>query len=297
MTLRHLKTFIIVAKYESITKAANELNIAQPSVTQTIKELENYYNVTLFDRINKHLIITEEGKALLLKANEVISAFEEFEDSINDKTKKPIIKIGATLTFGRKFIPVFINRIKEKYKNIEFYVLIEKTKVLEDKLCSGELDFALCEGVPQNKYIKKTLIRKDRLLLVCSNDYKVNNHLELDEINNYDILVREQGSATRSLIDASFQEAGIKLKPSLEAISNHSILSSVKHSIGIGILPYPIVKDDLDNNTLKEISIDLQLIRSMYLIKHQDKHLNSYKKLVYNECIALAKEFNKKLVQ
>ena len=68
MTIRHLKVFICVCKHGSMTKAAEELFIAQPAVSNTIAEIEKNYNVKLFERINKRLILTDEGKGLLIKA-------------------------------------------------------------------------------------------------------------------------------------------------------------------------------------------------------------------------------------
>ena len=68
MTIRHLKTFVAVCEYGGITKAAEALHVAQPAVSQTIAEIEKYYGIILFDRINQRLVITELGKELLLKA-------------------------------------------------------------------------------------------------------------------------------------------------------------------------------------------------------------------------------------
>ncbi len=71
MSIRHLKTFILVCDLGSISKASEQLHVAQPAVSQTISDLENYYGITLFDRINRKLILTKEGQTLYKKANEV----------------------------------------------------------------------------------------------------------------------------------------------------------------------------------------------------------------------------------
>ena len=80
MTIRHLKVFIQVCECDySISKASEFLCVAQPSVSQTIKELENYYGVILFNRINRKLTLTNEGQTLLAKAKEIVKSFDEFE--------------------------------------------------------------------------------------------------------------------------------------------------------------------------------------------------------------------------
>ena len=73
MTIRHLKILIAVCENGSITKAAEMLHIAQPAVSCTIAEIEKYYKIVLFDRINQRLVITDAGKNLLLKAGKQAS--------------------------------------------------------------------------------------------------------------------------------------------------------------------------------------------------------------------------------
>ena len=111
MTIRHLIYFVKVAELSSITKAAEELHVAQPSVSQTIKELENYYNVSLFIRANKKLTLTKDGKELLIKAQDTLSSFVEFENSANKVKDNPVVRIGASLTFGIRALPLLITEI------------------------------------------------------------------------------------------------------------------------------------------------------------------------------------------
>ena len=83
MTIRHLKIFICVCECGGITKAAEAMHMAQPTVSTTISELEKYYNVLLFDRINQRLVLTPTGKELLVKAKNVLAGFDDFETAAN----------------------------------------------------------------------------------------------------------------------------------------------------------------------------------------------------------------------
>ena len=105
MTIRHLKVFISVCEHSSISKAAEELCVAQPSVSQTIKELESYYNIILFNRVNHKLQLTHEGELLLQEAKDVIREFDQFETLAKKEDLNPIIRIGATMSFGVFVIP------------------------------------------------------------------------------------------------------------------------------------------------------------------------------------------------
>ena len=114
MTLRHLKIFVAICEHGGVTKAAETLHIAQPAVSTTLSELEKYYNVILFDRINQRLVITEMGKRLLVKAKEVIAGFEDFEELAIEGGSNPKIRIGCSLTLGKTFLPKYINALKEQ---------------------------------------------------------------------------------------------------------------------------------------------------------------------------------------
>ena len=129
MTIRHLKVFICVCKHGNMTKAAEELFIAQPAVSNTIAEIEKNYNVKLFERINKRLFLTDEGKILLIKAQEAVSAFNEFEELALDSSKKPLLKIGSSLTIGKQKLPKLLRRLKENFEDIDVQVYIAENLV------------------------------------------------------------------------------------------------------------------------------------------------------------------------
>ena len=134
MTIRHLKVFVCVCRHQSMTKAAEELFIAQPAVSNTISEIEKNYKVKLFERINKKLFLTDEGKILLIKAQEVLSAFNEFEEQALNSSKKPLLRIGSSLTIGKQKLPWLLRNLKENFEDIDFQISINQTSVIESKI-------------------------------------------------------------------------------------------------------------------------------------------------------------------
>ena len=188
MTVRHLKTFILVAEQGSISKAANVLHVAQPSVSQTIKELEHYYDAHLFNREGKTLTLTIEGEALLAKAKEVVYSFSEFEDLATKAAFSPTINIGATMTFGTFTLPNLILDLKKEIPNLDPYFYIDKIKGLEEKILNGDLDFAITEGLVKSKSIKMDIFGTDNLVAVKGNEYNAPNKLKLKDLLNYDLL-------------------------------------------------------------------------------------------------------------
>lgn len=291
MTIRHLKTFIKVCELGSISRTAEELCVAQPSVSQTIIELEKYYNITLFKRVNRHLVLTREGEILLVKAKEVIASFTEFEELTRNLDTKPDIYIGSSMAFGEIVLPAFLERIKKQMPDVDPRLYIEKPDVLEAMILSGDLDFAIAEGLVSNPHIKTELVGKDRLVAVCAPGYKAPNKLKLHELVDYDLLVREKGSAPRRIIDYRLAIKGVKIEnPRMESASNLVIIQLAKSGLGIGLLAEDVVKPYLDSGELREIELDIPLERNLFLIRHITKRFTSAERKAYQICKAILTE-------
>lgn len=283
MTIRHLKVFIKVCELGSISKAANELHITQPSVSQTIKELEDYYNVVLFNRVNKKLALTSEGKLLLQKAKEVIQDFAEFETLANKEDLNPKVRIGATMTFGAFIIPKLNSLIKEKINNANPLFFIDKPISLQERVLRGDLDFALQEGVINSNSLKAVQIGSDELIAICAPTYSAPEKMKISDLVNYDLLLRESGNPSRRTLDYQLIIKGIKLpEPKLESISNNVILSMAMAGQGIGILPQAIARRFLQSGQIRQIELDIPLKRKLFLISHKNKAFNAIQLKAYN---------------
>lgn len=181
MTLRHLKIFVAVCEHGGITKAADALYMAQPAVSTTIAELEKYYKVVLFDRINQRLVITDMGKELYLKAKDILSSFEDFEAFANEGGNNPNVRIGCSLTLGKTVLPKFIEKLKNEIPVISPTVIINRTAMIEDALERGELDFGFVEGEITSPHLKAVTFGGDRIVAVCASDYDIADSVTLQE--------------------------------------------------------------------------------------------------------------------
>ena len=105
MTLRHMKIFTAVFRHSNITKAADELHLAQPSVSVAVKELEEYYGIRLFERFGRRIFPTETAKEFYGYALHIVSVFEEMEKKIRNWDTLGVIRIGASITIGTHILP------------------------------------------------------------------------------------------------------------------------------------------------------------------------------------------------
>lgn len=283
MTIRHLKIFIAVCEHGSTTRAAEALYIVQPTVSHAISELERYYKAKLFDRINQRLILTDVGRALLVKAKEIIAGFDEFESLATSSGQSPRVRIGASLTMGQTLIPRFLKQVEREGLIIEPVVLIRQASVIEEELCEGNLDFAVIGGHVVSPYLSAEPLHEDRFLAVVNSEYDVPDRLSVEQLINYPLLLRERGSSSRDCIEEAAADRGLKVEPKMDSSNNQAIVTALYSSLGIGFLPESYVRGHVDRGRFKEITItDLEADRTNYLVMHKNKRLNDLQQQAYD---------------
>lgn len=275
MTLRHLKIFVAVCEHGSTTKASKALFIVQPTISHTITELEKYYQVPLFERVNQRLVLTEIGRELYKKAKEILSSFEDFESIAFSNGQNPKVRIGASLTLGQTVIPKFLKVIEKEKYNVSPHVFIRQSTRIERELEDSNLDFGIISGNITSQHLKGYPISHERFVAVCHVDYPLNGSLTFKELVNQPLLIREHGSSSRDFLEKLATEKGAILNPQMDSSSNQAIVIGIKSCIGIGFLPETYVRDYIDNGLFKEIVIDdIVAEQTNYLVIHKNKRLN-----------------------
>lgn len=271
MTIRHLKTFCAVCEEGGITRAAEKLCVAQPSVSQTIGELERYYGVSLFDRVGRRLVLTPEGERLRVKAQEAIASFSEFEEAARDTKARHIIRIGSSVTAGQMVLPRLIAAIEATLDRAECRAIADSAAAVEQLVEQGSLDLALVEG-SVSRALAAEAVFSDRLMAVCSAGMKIKNTLSPAELVSLPLLLRRRGSASRDLFDERLSALGLKAQPKLSSSSNSVLLAAAREGLGVAVLPEALVAADLSAGRLKEVWIQgLELSRRWFAVRRQDK--------------------------
>ena len=289
MTIRHLKTFCAVCRLGGITRAAEELCVAQPSVSQTVSELERYYGVKLFDRMGRKLLLTPEGERLRVKAEEAIAAFSEFEDAARDTKDRRSVRIGASVTVGQMLLPRLVRALEEEMENVECRAVVESAAAVEKLVEEGALDFAAVEGSVSRGLIAEEFA-SDRLAAVCAAEMEIRGPILPAWLVELPLLLRRKGSASRDLLEERLSALGLKPKPWLESSSNSALLAAAREGLGIAVLPEAIVGTDLAAGRLREVTVEgLDLSRRWFAVRRQDRRLSPAQKAAYDLLFSLAR--------
>ena len=272
MTLRHLEIFLEVANLGSMTKAADKLNMSQPAISMTIRELEDYYNTKLFDRMNRRLYLTHEGETLKSYSESIMHKYHEVYALLNEHNLSTQFNIGVNISLGETLLSSIIQTLNQ-IEQIDYRVTVENNQSIITKIENNQLDFALVDQLSDSSNIQYLPYMKDEMEIVVKKGY--NYHIkQLDDLLKYPLLLREKGSGNRSCVDIVFDVYDLKADPFVESSSDLAILNLVKNGLGIAILPSKLIEsygDDLEVIHLK----DIHFIRHFYIIYSTKKYLTS----------------------
>ncbi|MCD7950152.1 MAG: LysR family transcriptional regulator [Erysipelotrichaceae bacterium] len=277
MNLRHLQIFIKVYETKSMSQAAKELYIAQPSISLAIKEIEEHYNTKLFDRISKHLYPTESAHTYYQYAKHVIDLYDEMEESMMNNESMEL-KIGSSITIGNYILPDILKLFKSQYPDAQFHIIINNSQYIEQAIYQNDIDLALIETDPMSNDIIKIPFMKDHLYTIASPNHPLTQkeHPTLEDIKDENFIMREEGSSVYKLVNSIFVSHQLNINPSWQSTSSQAIIRAVENNLGISTLPYLLIRPALDDKRITTIPIEeLHIERNYHIIYHKNKYLTS----------------------
>lgn len=271
MTIRHLHIFKTVCEYKSITAAADKLNMTQPAVSIAIKELESFYQVRLFDRMNRTIYLTEAGNTLREYADSMLDQFEEAAEVLRDGSRFTRCVLGVNVSVGETALTRMIRNLKQEIPNLQLEVTVENITTIEQRLNENEIDFAIVDSLKDKSRRVIAPLYREEMAAVCAPSYGPDGSVTVRELAEYELLLREKGSGNRTCTDAVFETHGASVRPVVESISDLSLLKLAEAGLGITIMPRKLVSDRIAAGHLKEISISDEKIDRQYFIAYNKK--------------------------
>lgn len=252
MTVRHLMIFITVAEQGSMSAAAKSLYLSQPTVSQTIRELEKHYNGLLFERLGKKLYLTERGKLLLPHAKELVQNFQHLEEMMLNQGQAPTLRLGSTITVGTCLTPAFVLDLKKKFTDLNVYSYVSNTRDIEQKLLRSELDAAVVEGEINAPELTVLPIIDDSLVLAVGKNHPFYqaNHLSVMDLNDQNYAMREAGSGTRQLFEDFASRYNISYEITWEANSPRTLLNAVLYDQVLSVMSLRLMEPEIKNRTI-----------------------------------------------
>jgi Transcriptional regulator len=274
MNSRHFQIFLKVCETGSMTRAAKELFMTQPSVSQVISELEREYAVRLFERLNHHLYLTEAGRQLRTYASQILNLSEQARLQLAELGSAGSLRVGASHTVGTYLLPDIFSEYRIANTNVEIFSVVDNTQAVENLLLEDKVDLGIVEGMIHSKDLLSTFLCRDDLVIICGRQHPLWSAPEvaLSALENQPFIIREAGSGTRELLEREMNAASVNWKLAGIYSSTEAIKKAVEQNLALAAVPKTAVTDEIKQGKLKEVCIQgFSLQRNFNLVHHKQK--------------------------
>ena len=279
MDLRDLQVFLSVARHLNFTRAGEEVNLSQPSVSVRMRQLERDLGSKLFDHLGKRIALTEAGKLLVPYAGRVIAAMDDASNAIGELQglERGSLRIGASTTPGMYLIPRTIAHFKQRYPKIEIHLAVKDTQQIEEGVIRNEFDFGFVGGHLAGDEVDVLPWMTDELILIVPVGHRLagRRRVKPQDLSKEQFIFREQGSATRAVVAAHLRKWLIEARAVMEMANPESVKKAVQNGLGIAFISSFAVESELKAKTLIAVKPqDLQIRRELKIVYRKDKHLS-----------------------
>lgn len=274
-TLRQLEVFLATAWHENVSLAAESLSMSQSAASASLKELEQRYNMQLFDRVGKRLQLNDFGKSLRPRAEALLSQAREFDHLLQHQGDAGDIKVGATLTIGNYLAVPIMAEFMSRYPGTRIRLTVENTASITQKVRNFELDVGLIEGELQDDALEVIPWRDDELCLFCAPTHELAGRPTLSDSDllNAQWILREAGSGTRQGFDRSVHGLLPHMNIRLELQHTEAIKRAVEAGLGIGCLSRITLQEAFRRGSLLPLyAPHRHWMRRFYFILHRQKY-------------------------
>lgn len=280
MNLEYLQSFYITVKYNSISKAAQILHLSQPGLSGQLKSLENELGVSLLNRSNKGVELTEEGEVVFNYADTLLSIQGNIKrDLINLNQDVPKLMVGACKSIGEYALPCSLFTFKNLYQELDIQMTVINSSQVIKQLQEHTINIGITQYDFNNSNILTQPIVLDQLLLVGKHtDYPMS--ISIEELKHIPLILRESESGTRCVIEQALEKKEITIND-LNIIydlnSPEAIKSSIAAGKGYSFLPKLTVAPELKKQTLQTIQVkDLDISFSYFIVSRQSHTFTDY---------------------
>jgi DNA-binding transcriptional LysR family regulator len=279
MDIHRLEVFCRVVEMRSFTKAADAVFLTQPTVSEHLRALEEMVGEKLVDRLGREVLPTQAGKILYQYARDIIRLRNEALQAIA-KYRGILaghLTIGASTIPGTYILPPFIGTFKTRYPAIQTTLLISDSGAVVDRVIDGSIEAGLVGARWDDRRILLEEIFSDELVLAVYPDHPwaERRAVDLEELANQPFVLRERGSGTRRVMVQALEMRGFnpsRLNVVAEMGTTEAVRQGIKARIGISILSFLAVVEDIQWGTLVKIPInDMFINRSFYLVQRKNR--------------------------
>ena len=285
--------FLSVAEHLSFSKAAEALHISQPAVSRHIKELEQRYDASLFERKGNRIYLTGAGVKLYQALKEIAQHYRELDFEMGElhNAQAGEIRVGASSTIAQYVIPRVMASFHKRYPHIRLHLMNGNSFEMEQLLLDNRIDLALVENLSSQAGIRYRDFLHDELIVVTgkSSLYAERATIEKEDLLQIPLVLREEGSGTLEVIRQYFAQQKIlfeDLNTPIHLGSTESIKNFLLDFNGLAIVSEKAVRNELYLKTLVKLQVIgitfPRTFRIAHKIGHKSRQAEQFEQFLLN---------------
>jgi len=304
-TLQQLRILKAIASEKSFTRAAEVLFVSQPSLSKQIKTLESRLNISLINRENNIVSLTEAGKLFLQYSERILALCEESCRALNDLKSgdRGNLTVGASQTIGTYLMPRVLALFAQNHPQINIEVHVDSTRKIAKRVLEGDIDIAVVGGnIPDEleKNLKVEDFVNDELILIIPKSHpfalKKKKKINKDDLYHLNFITLNSNSTIRKLIDNILIQNNIRTKQFniiMQLNSIEAIKTAVSLGLGAAFVSSSAIEKEIELKTIEIIRIeDIKITRILSIVSNPECYRSKAVDFFYNELWTLKNTSN-----
>ncbi len=275
MDISSLQAFIAVARNGSFSKASEQLFVTQPAISKRVSSLEGELGTQLFNRIARQISLTEAGKQLLPKAQDIVQQAEDMQryaSNLSDNISGNL-SIAISHHIGLHRMPPILKEFKFRHPDVQLDILFEDSDQSFSAVEHGDIEFAIITLPNQlpEKLIKETIWHDELNIMVgLEHPLSQQSNINLQILAQYPCVLPGKETETYSIIYRELKKEDLELDVQMETNNLETLKMLVGAGIGWSLLPKTMIDE-----SLRVLRVDIHLKRELGIVVHRKRSLSN----------------------
>lgn len=286
MNDRQLEYMLLIAKTGSLTRAAEQLRVSQPSLSQMVKQIESALGVPIFDRTTTPLSLTYAGEKYMEAATRITAITGNLQKQVEEIHNEDygVIRLGIPVQRSLQIVPYFLPIFHERYPHVMIDLREAGSTAMDAMVLDGEVDVACLTTSPHREELNYILVENEELVLVTGKDspfakrIPVGTPLKISDLKNELFISLKKGHSVRETQDRLFITYGIRPQVLMETVNIEVAKRAAVASNAVMLCPrnYLATSMDLVDRWAVYPMVGIENHRHFYICHRRDRYLPKY---------------------
>ena len=279
MLLNQIELFVTVARNHNLGKTARQIHVSASSVCQRLKSLENGLGVKLYKKNKEGIELTGAGQTLLTTASEFLNQLDSLRKPLNHDAEKAVqsLTIGGTYNPSVKYLPSAIAAFQKTHPDIKATFLTSDRANIQKLVRESEVDIAIIQSPSESADFNLEHFAVDNLTFFAHPMHPLakKQKLDFEDLAETPLILRDRGASQKML--KQLECRGLTLNVTLRCVSPDAVKAAVRRKMGVGILFYNQIEEDVKRKELKTLKFSglPKLVGNSYIVYSKSKPLSS----------------------